>query len=49
VRFYQKFFRDQYPGILMWLVTVGVWVRFGAVVAFHTISHLGSLSGLRRG
>lgn len=49
VRFYQKFFRNQYPGILMWFVTVGIWLRFGAVVSFHTISHLGSFAGLRRG
>ncbi len=49
IRFYQKFFSDQYPGILMWLVTIGVWVRFAATVAFHSISHLGSLIGLRRG
>lgn len=49
VRFYQKFFRNQYPGILMWFVTVGIWLRFGAVVAFHTIGHLGSFAGLRRG
>jgi len=26
--FYKKFFRYQYPGILMWLVTLSVWVRF---------------------
>ena len=26
--FYQKFFRHQYPGILMWLVCFGVSIRF---------------------
>ena len=28
VRFYRKFFSHQYPGALMWLVRLGVWVRF---------------------
>lgn len=28
VRFYKKFFRHQYPSILMWLVITGVWLRF---------------------
>lgn len=32
VRFYRKFFRHQYPGALMWLVTLGVWLRFCAVM-----------------
>ncbi len=36
VRFYHKFFRHQYPGALMWLVDAGVWLRFAAVVAYHT-------------
>lgn len=31
LRFYRKFFRHQYPGVLMWLVTLGVCVRFGSV------------------
>jgi GT2 family glycosyltransferase len=34
MRFYRKFFRHQYPGALMWLVTVGVWMRFGAVAVY---------------
>jgi GT2 family glycosyltransferase len=33
LRFYRKFFRHQYPGVLMWLVAVGVWLRFGLVAA----------------
>jgi GT2 family glycosyltransferase len=28
MRFYRKFFRHQYPGALMLLVAVGVWLRF---------------------
>jgi len=37
VRFYQKFFRHQYPGVLMWLVKGGVWFRFGLVSAYHSV------------
>ena len=33
VRFYQKHFRHQYPGALMMLVVIGVWLRFAAVAA----------------
>lgn len=47
--FYQKFFRNQYPGILMWLVMAGIWMRFGAVMVFYMINQLGSLAGFRRG
>jgi GT2 family glycosyltransferase len=28
IRFYKKFFRQQYPGLLMWLVVSAVWSRF---------------------
>lgn len=31
VRFYRKFFRHQYPGVLMGLVGIAVWVRFSAL------------------
>jgi len=27
-RFYNKFFRHQYPSVLMWLVMAGIWLRF---------------------
>lgn len=36
VRFYRKFFRHQYPGALMWLVTFGVWLRFGLAAVYLT-------------
>ena len=36
VRFYGKFFRHQYPLPLMWLVYVGVWLRF-AVAALRAL------------
>ncbi len=32
MRFYGKFFRNQYPGMLRWLVNFAVWLRFAAVV-----------------
>jgi GT2 family glycosyltransferase len=31
VRFYKKFFGRQYPGVLMGLVGLAVWVRFSAI------------------
>jgi GT2 family glycosyltransferase len=36
MRFYRKFFRHQYPGILMWLVGIGVWLRFGLLAMYYT-------------
>lgn len=49
MRFYKKFFRHQYPGILMWLVTLGVWLRFGAVVVYYTMHYILRWLGVRRG
>jgi len=37
MRFYRKFFRHQYPGAMMWLVTSGVWLRFAALFAVHGV------------
>jgi len=34
IRFYRKFFQRQYPGVLMGLVIVGVWLRFGMVATY---------------
>ena len=39
LRFYRKFFRPQYPGALMGLVTLGVWLRFGVTVMFYTVQN----------
>ncbi|SCY43841.1 glycosyltransferase family 2 protein [Nitrosospira sp. Nsp13] len=36
MRFYRKFFRHQYPGVLMWLVALGVWLRFAAVATYYS-------------
>lgn len=33
--FYKKFFRHQYPGLLMWMVKAAVWFRFGVLSAVH--------------
>jgi GT2 family glycosyltransferase len=34
MRFYRKFFKHQYPGPLMWLVALGIWLRFGLVASY---------------
>jgi len=34
LRFYKKFFRHEYPGALMWLITLGVWMRFCTVIVY---------------
>lgn len=40
MRFYRKFFRDQYPGPLMYLVALGVWMRFCMLVLLYPIDRL---------
>ncbi|MGZ4960717.1 MAG: glycosyltransferase family 2 protein [Methylomonas sp.] len=40
LRFYRKFFRHQYPGLLMGLVTVGVWFRFLLVSGYYSMARL---------
>jgi len=40
VRFYRKHFRNQYPSVLMWLVILGVWLRFAAVLTHHTVRQM---------
>lgn len=37
VRFYKKFFRHQYPGLLMGLVVFGVWFRFLLIAAYYFV------------
>ncbi len=48
LRFYRKFFRRQYPGALMWLVTLGVGLRFCAVVAYIGLRGIGRKFGGER-
>jgi len=50
MRFYRKFFRHRYPGALMWLVALGIWLRFGTVAAYYTARRAGQrLSGVMNG
>jgi len=49
IRFYRKFFQHQYPGILMWAVTIGVWLRFASSVLYYFIAKLLKSIGIRRG
>ena len=41
IRFYRKFFLHQYPGPLMWLITIGVWFRFTGVAIYHSARYVG--------
>lgn len=49
MRFYRKFFRNQYPGVLMWLVALGVWSRFAVLATYYGMRHLVRRLGLARG
>lgn len=40
LRFYNKFFRHQYPGLLMGMVTLGVWLRFATVATYHSLRRM---------
>jgi len=35
-----KFFRNQCPGVLMGLVALGVWLRFGLVAGYYTVKRM---------
>lgn len=37
VRYYEKFYRDRYPRLLLWLVESGVWLRFGILAAVYRV------------
>lgn len=49
MRFYLKFFRHQYPGILMCLVALGVWSRFGLVAVYRSLKNVEHRLGLGNG
>jgi len=49
LRFYRKFFLEKYPRTLMWLVTLGVWLRFGLVATYYGFRHLFNSLGVSRG
>lgn len=38
IYFYKKFFRHQYPGILMALIKIGIWLRFTFLVIGYYLS-----------
>jgi GT2 family glycosyltransferase len=42
VRFYRKFFRDRYPLPLLWLVLLGVWLRFGVLASWAFVRRVAS-------
>lgn len=48
MRFYRKHFRHQYPGALMWLVSVGVWLRFFLVATYLSARHMNNVLRLLR-
>ncbi|WP_374565446.1 glycosyltransferase family 2 protein [Nitrosomonas sp.] len=37
LRFYRKFFRQEYPRVLMGLITCAVWLRFSATVIYYVL------------
>lgn len=49
IRFYRKFFQHQYPGFLMWAVTIGVWVRFVSTVIYYFITKTLKSIGIKCG
>jgi GT2 family glycosyltransferase len=45
LRFYRKFFSRDYPAVIMWLVTAGVWIRFVMVTASIKVRSLFTKNG----
>jgi len=43
ILFYNKFFRHQYPGALLWIIETGVWLRFAAISFYYGLMHLKNL------
>ncbi len=48
VRFYKKFFKHQYPSFLMWIVILGIWIRFAMVATSITAKRFAPLIGFVR-
>jgi GT2 family glycosyltransferase len=40
MHFYGKFFKHQYPGPLMWLVGMAVWMRFSLIAGYYTFQKI---------
>lgn len=49
MRFYRKFFQHQYPGPVMWLVALGIWLRFGLVASYLSAWLILRRFGIQRG
>ncbi len=49
LRFYRKFFIDRYPAPLGWMVAVGIWLRFAAVITFQGALRMMRLLKMRNG
>ena len=49
MRFYRKFFGQQYPGILMLMVAGAVWLRFGLLAAYYSARRVIGMRGAKRG
>jgi GT2 family glycosyltransferase len=48
MRFYRKFFGEEYSTVLMWLVMLAVWLRFGLLAAYHLARRAAQRLGLER-
>jgi GT2 family glycosyltransferase len=42
-RFYGKFFRHRYPGLLLWIIAAAVWFRFVSITFYYGLRHLKQL------
>jgi GT2 family glycosyltransferase len=40
IRYYRKFFRHRYPGLLYGAVVIGVWLRFGGIAIYYSIYNI---------
>lgn len=49
IRFYRKFFRHQYPGLMMAMVAVGVWLRFSLIVTYYLFRRVVQFFNFNRG
>ncbi|MCK9506574.1 MAG: glycosyltransferase family 2 protein [Porticoccaceae bacterium] len=49
LRFYKKFFRSEYSGLMWLFVVMGVWFRFALISSWHTGRRLLARSEERRG
>lgn len=48
LRFYRKYFRQQYPGVLWGFVILGVWIRFSLVTSYFSVRRIFAAMGFGR-